>query len=55
MPLDVWVEMEAQWLIRIHQTQADRLEGTIRQAVEAGDEKTEPNPWLRRVGWAEHL
>ncbi|KAM7210794.1 hypothetical protein V8F06_013819, partial [Rhypophila decipiens] len=22
---------------------------------QAGDEKAEPNPWLRRVGWAEHL
>ncbi|KAK4117940.1 hypothetical protein N657DRAFT_555427, partial [Parathielavia appendiculata] len=41
-------------LARIHTAQAGRFKARKR-AIKAGDEKAEPNAWLNRVGWAEHL
>jgi uncharacterized C2H2 Zn-finger protein len=44
-----------QRITQIHQMQAKRFEEKQQQIIKAGDDKAEPNPWLRRVGWAEHL
>jgi hypothetical protein len=32
-----------------------RAEEKERQEIKEADEHREPNPWLRRVGWAAHL
>ncbi|KAM7182574.1 hypothetical protein V8F33_014207 [Rhypophila sp. PSN 637] len=42
-------------ITQIHKAQANKFEEKKQQIIQAGDEKAEPNPWLRRVGWAEHL
>ncbi|KAM7192758.1 hypothetical protein V8F33_008219 [Rhypophila sp. PSN 637] len=44
-----------QRITQIHKAQANKFEEKKQQIIQAGDEKAEPNPWLRRVGWAEHL
>ncbi|KAH8198484.1 hypothetical protein TruAng_007367 [Truncatella angustata] len=31
------------------------FEKTSLQVIDAAEEKLEPNPWVRRVGWARHL
>ncbi|KAK3935637.1 hypothetical protein QBC46DRAFT_461975 [Diplogelasinospora grovesii] len=49
------VETIEQRVTRVHQAQAARFEAKKKQLVQAGDEKAEPSPWLRRVGWAGHL
>ncbi|MDB5910917.1 MAG: hypothetical protein JWP34_5031, partial [Massilia sp.] len=43
-----------QRLVRVHQEQVARFFARVSQ-IQVPDEKNEPNPWLRRVGWAEHL
>ena len=48
-------ETVEQRLTQIHKAQVKRFEEKKQQMIQAGDEKAEPNPWLRRVGWAEHL
>ncbi|KAK4206214.1 hypothetical protein QBC37DRAFT_445140 [Rhypophila decipiens] len=48
-------ETVEQRITQIHKAQAKKLEEKKQQIIQAGDEKAEPNPWLRRVGWAEHL
>lgn len=48
-------EVEDQKIMQAHQTQAKRFEARRKQAIQMGDEKAEPNAWLERVGWAEHL
>ena len=32
-----------------------KVEQEERRVVEEAEEAREPNPWLRRVGWAAHL
>lgn len=44
-----------QRIIRLHKTQAERFEQRGQELIRAGDQKAEPNSWLGRVGWAEHL
>ncbi|KAM7210717.1 hypothetical protein V8F06_013895 [Rhypophila decipiens] len=48
-------ETVEQRITQIHKAQANKFEEKKQQIIQAGDEKAEPNPWLRRVGWAEHL
>lgn len=44
-----------QRITQMHKAQAKKFEEKKQQFIQAADEKAEPNPWLRRVGWAEHL
>ncbi|KAK4444177.1 hypothetical protein QBC34DRAFT_487938 [Podospora aff. communis PSN243] len=48
-------ESPEQRFARIHRAQAHRFDTKRRQIIEVGDDKAEPNRWLRRVGWAQHL
>ncbi|KAM7188699.1 Protein of unknown function (DUF3505) domain containing protein [Rhypophila sp. PSN 637] len=48
-------ETVEQRITQIHKAQAKKFEEKKQQIVQVGNEKAEPNPWLRRVGWAEHL
>ena len=47
-------ETVEQRLMRVHQEQIARFSARKHQ-IQVPDEKSEPNPWLRRVGWAEYL
>ena len=44
-----------QRITQIHEAQARRFKERVKQTIKAGDDKAEPNPWLQRVGWAQHL
>lgn len=48
-------ETADQRIIRAHEAQAARFNESARQLVQAGNEKAEPNLWLRRTGWDTHL
>lgn len=48
-------ETMEQRFVRITQQRADMFANSQQGKVVAGDESLEPNLWLRRVGWAEHL
>ncbi|KAK4441880.1 hypothetical protein QBC34DRAFT_457824 [Podospora aff. communis PSN243] len=48
-------ESPEQRFARIHRAQAHRFDTKRRQIIKVRDNKAEPNRWLRRVGWAQHL
>ncbi|KAJ0299009.1 hypothetical protein KNSL1_013682 [Colletotrichum chrysophilum] len=42
-------------ILQLRQIQADRVKTSNNEIIRVTSEKLEPNPWLHRVGWAEHL
>ncbi len=40
---------------RLHREQVTRFKAKAVGKVQVGDDKTEPNGWLERTGWAKHL
>jgi O-methyltransferase involved in polyketide biosynthesis len=48
-------ETVEQRITQIHKAQAKRFEEKMQQIIKSGDDKAEPNRWLQRVGWAQHL
>lgn len=45
----------AEKIARIHQAQANRFEAGKKGTIQVANDKTEPNGWVRRVGWDDHL
>lgn len=42
-------------LRRLRQKHAEQVRASHDDLIRAANDKLEPNPWLQRVGWAEHL
>src|SRR3569833_2820161 len=40
---------------RIHQEQTAKFEAAGKELIRVADEKKEPNAWVERTGWAQHL
>ncbi|KAK4155073.1 hypothetical protein C8A00DRAFT_42226 [Chaetomidium leptoderma] len=40
---------------RMHQEQVIRFRSAGKEMIQGADEKREPNAWVKRAGWAEHL
>jgi hypothetical protein len=41
--------------VRMHREQARRFAAAGREAVRVADDRNEPNAWVERTGWAQHL
>ena len=48
-------ETAEQRIMRAHEAQMARMKRKKKELIRAGDERKEPNPWLNRAGWVEHL
>jgi len=47
---DIWAKIQ-----KITAERLEHIEKKAKEKVEEADENAEPNPWLKRVGWARHL